>query len=96
MTDIDPEKLLSLRSVWLETNKVCFDAFEKAQEAQRASSEAESDFIAYARHGEDGLTQERAMREEGLRYGLQQGAAAMAQNYGQGRAGAVLGGKIRG
>lgn len=74
---IDPEKLLSLRSVWLEASRNSQEAFERATEASRAAGDAESDFIAYARGGDDELQAEQARRDQLARYGLSQGAGAV-------------------
>jgi hypothetical protein len=94
MTDIDPEKLLSLRQAWTDASRASNEAYTKAQDLGCLTAEAESDFMAYAKFGEEGLQQERQMREDVVRFGLQQGA--MAGNYGRQRANDILGAKIRG
>ena len=95
MTNIDPEKLLALRSAWLEKSEASFEAYEKARDLQSETAAAESDFMAYAKHGEDGLQEERQMREHAKSYGLSQGAVAMLGGQPT-RAGYNIGAKIKG
>ena len=59
ITQIDPQKLLDLRNVWLAKSEAEIEALKQLDSARAAVQKAHDEFQAYARGGEDELEKVR-------------------------------------